>query len=83
MGLITENNAHYYSGQQMYIQKTGTGTNVSILWEGDVILTATTGISNTNYRVTRNNIVIVEGTDYSLSNKSGCSSSEYKSDILN
>ena len=82
MGLITENNAHYYSGQQMYIQKTGTGTNVSILWEGDVILTATTGISNTNYRVTRNNIVIVEGTDYSLSNKSVIINSTALGDII-
>ena len=66
MGLLTENNAHYYSGQQMYVQKTGTGTNVNIPWEGDSALIATTGVSNTNYRVTRNNVAITQNVDYSL-----------------
>ena len=66
MGLLTENNAHYYSGQQMYVQKTGTGTNVNIPWEGDSALIATTGVSNTNYRVTRNNVALTQNVDYSL-----------------
>ena len=66
MSLLTENNAQYYSGQQMYVQKTGTGTNVSIPWGGDTALIATTSVSNTNYRVTRNNVAITQGVDYSL-----------------
>ena len=66
MGLLTENNAHYYSGQQMYVQTTGTGTNVNIPWEGDATLIATTSVSNTNYRVTKNNIAITQNVDYSL-----------------
>jgi len=68
MGLLTENNAHYYSGQQMYVQSTGTG-GVYIPWEGDVVLIATTDESNTNYRVTKNNIALIEGSEYSLINK--------------
>ena len=68
MGLLTENNAHYYSGQQMYVQSTGTGS-VYIPWEGDVVLIATTDESNTNYRVTKNNITLIEGSEYSLINK--------------
>ena len=82
MGLLTENNAHYYSGQQMYVQSTGTGTNVDIPWEGDVVLIATTNVSNTNYRVTKNNIALTEGAQYSLSGKSVIVNSTALGDVI-
>tara|TARA_R110000803_G_scaffold1233_1_gene4053 strand:+ start:482 stop:1567 length:1086 start_codon:yes stop_codon:yes gene_type:complete len=65
MGLLTENNAHYYAGQQSYVELTG-GTNVSIAWTGDVTLIATTSSSNPNYQVFKNNVPLIETTDYSL-----------------
>ncbi len=68
MGLITENNAHYYSGQQAYIESTG-GSNISIKWNGDVTLEPTiAGSQNSNYEVFKNGIILTESTDYNLVN---------------
>ena len=68
MGLITENNAHYYSGQQAYIEETG-GSNISIQWVGDVVLKPTIdGVQNSNYEVFKNNALLTESTDYNLIN---------------
>ena len=66
MGLITENNAHYYSGQQAYIEETG-GTDILIQWNGDVVLKPTiTGVQNSNYEVFRNNVLLTEFIEYYL-----------------
>tara|TARA_R110002072_G_scaffold41554_4_gene116558 strand:+ start:4615 stop:5700 length:1086 start_codon:yes stop_codon:yes gene_type:complete len=66
MGLLTENNAHYYSGQQIYVEKEANpDPNVNIFWTGNVAL-----IDGTipNFRVTRNGVVInPNNVDYSLS----------------
>jgi hypothetical protein len=68
MGLITENNAHYYSGQQAYIEETG-GSNISIQWVGDVVLKPTIdAVQNSNYEVFKNNVLLTESTDYNLIN---------------
>ena len=66
MGLITENNAHYYSGQQAYISGAN-ATNVSIKWVGNTILKPTIqGVQNSNYQVFINNQLKTEFTDYNL-----------------
>tara|TARA_R110000796_G_scaffold40492_2_gene100293 strand:+ start:3276 stop:4418 length:1143 start_codon:yes stop_codon:yes gene_type:complete len=66
MGLITENNAHYYSGQQGYVSAAN-ATNVSIKWVGDTILKPTIqGVQNSNYQVFINNQLKTETTDYTL-----------------
>jgi len=63
MGLITENNAHYYSGQQAYISGAN-ATNVSIKWVGNTILKPTIqGVQNSNYQVFINNQLKTEITD--------------------
>jgi len=68
MGLITENNAHYYSGQQAYVSD-ATSSNVSIKWTGDTILKPTIqGTQNSNYEVFKNNILLTENTNYTLLN---------------
>ena len=68
MGLITENNAHYYSGQQAYVSD-ATSSNVSIKWTGDTILKPTIqGTQNFNYEVFKNNILLTENTNYTLLN---------------
>jgi len=49
MGLITENNAHYYSGQQTYVYPATGGSN-AIEWTGNVTLEQTTaGEQDSNY----------------------------------
>jgi hypothetical protein len=66
MGLITENNAHYYSGQQAYISDSN-ALNVSIKWVGDTKLKPTIqGAQNSNYQVFINNQLKTEFTDYNL-----------------
>ena len=66
MGLITENNAHYYSGQQAYISDSN-ALNVSIKWVGDTKLKPTIqGSQNSNYQVFINNQLKTESTDYNL-----------------
>jgi hypothetical protein len=68
MGLITENNAHYYSGQQTYVSD-ATSSNVSIKWTGDTTLKPTIqGTQNSNYEVFKNNILLTENTNYTLLN---------------
>ena len=70
MGLITENNAHYYSGQQAYISDAN-ATNVSIKWVGNTTLKPTIqGTQNSNYQVFINNQLKTEFTDYNLVNGS-------------
>jgi len=50
MGLITETNAQYYSGQQAFTGVTGT----SFTWTGDTELIITTASTNTNFSVLKN-----------------------------
>ena len=50
MGLITETNAQYYSGQQAFTGVTGT----SFTWTGDTELVITTASTNTNFSVLKN-----------------------------
>jgi len=50
MGLITETNAQYYSGQQTFTGVTGT----SFTWTGDTELITTTASTNTNFSVLKN-----------------------------
>jgi len=70
MGLITENNAHYYSGQQAYISDAN-ATNVGIKWVGNTVLKPTIqGTQNSNYQVFINNQLKTEFTDYNLVNGS-------------
>ena len=69
MGLITETNAQYYSGQQAHVATTNGSTTESVVWKGNVSLNPTTpGVQNTNYQVTLENQVLIENTDYTLSN---------------
>jgi len=66
MGLITENNAHYYSGQQSVVYSTA-GDEI-IAWAGNVSLVNTTSTTFQNYEVSINNVVKSVSSDYSLSN---------------
>jgi hypothetical protein len=66
MGLITENNAHYYSGQQVEVFSAST-TNPLIKWTGDTELKPSIpGAQNSNYQVFLNNVLLVEFTEYNL-----------------
>ena len=65
MGLITENNAQYYSGQQVYTHTAGGSGTIS--WSGDVILVGSSALSNANYEVLINGVKKTETTDYELS----------------
>jgi len=68
MGLITQTNAHYYSGQQGYVVPANGGVD-TILWKGDEPLKPTiTGVQNSNYKVLKNNTVLTENEDYTLLN---------------
>ena len=68
MGLITENNTHYYAGQQSYAYPVADGSN-EITWIGDVVLEPTiAGKQNSNYEVFKNNILLTETTNYTLLN---------------
>jgi hypothetical protein len=68
MGLITENNAHYYSGQQTYVYPATGGSN-AITWLGDVLLIPSeAGEQNSNYEVFLNNALLTETTNYTLLN---------------
>jgi len=82
MGLITENNAHYYSGQQAYISDAN-ATNVSIKWVGNTPLKPTIqGIQNSNYQVFINNQFKTEFTDYNLVNGSVVVSTVSVNDVV-
>ncbi len=65
MALLTETNEQYYGGQQAYV---GDNVTVNFLWTGDTTLVGTvSNISFTNFTVTLNNVLQVEGVDYILS----------------
>jgi hypothetical protein len=82
MGLITENNAHYYSGQQEYVSDSN-ASNVSIKWVGDVELKPTIqGAQNSNYQVFINNQLKTEFTDYNLVNGSVVITSLLAGDVV-
>ncbi len=51
MGLITETNAQYYAGQQVFTNVTGT----TFTWTGDTDLVITSASANTNFSVLKNN----------------------------
>jgi len=64
MGLLTETNAQYYSGQQIF--NAITGSNITCTFNTDLVATVA-HVSNANYSVTKNGVLLVETTDYSLS----------------
>jgi len=66
MGLITENNAHYYSGQQSVVYSAA-GDEI-IAWTGNVSLVDTTSTTFKNYEVFINNVLKNEVSDYVLDN---------------
>ena len=58
MGLLTETNAQYYSGQQVFTQPNPVVSQV-FNWTGDTdLVVALAGVSNTNFKVLVNNIEI-------------------------
>ena len=59
MGLLTETNAQYYSGQQLFTGVTG----ASFTWTGDTdLIVALAGVSNTNFKVLKNGTKLDYGT---------------------
>jgi len=57
MGLLTETNAQYYSGQQVFTQPAV--VNQVFDWTGDTdLVVALAGVSNTNFKVVVNNAPI-------------------------
>jgi len=64
MGLITETNAQYYSGQQVF--NGITGNDIVCTFNTDLVATVA-NVSNSNYSVTKNGVLLTETTDYSLS----------------
>ena len=57
MGLLTETNAQYYSGQQVFTQPAV--VNQVFNWTGDTdLIVALAGVSNTNFKVLVNNAPI-------------------------
>ncbi len=57
MALLTETNEQYYAGQQAQVAGAGATT---FTWTGDTTLVATTGTTNTNFKVLVNNVVWTE-----------------------
>ena len=57
MGLLTETNEQYYGGQQAQV---ATAAQTVFNWSADTPLVATTGTTNTNFKVLVNNVVWVE-----------------------
>ncbi len=66
MGLITETNAQYYSGQQVF-NHTGSDVNALTCTFNTDLIGTISNVSNTNFSVTKNGLLLVEVTDYSLS----------------
>jgi len=65
MGLLTETNEQYYAGQQAFI---GDNVNINFTWTGDTSLVATViSVSDANFQVQLNNVILTEGVDYTLS----------------
>ena len=68
MGLLTETNAQYYSGQQLFTGATG----ASFTWTGDTdLIVALAGVSNTNFKVLKNGTKLDYGTATSEYTASG------------
>ncbi len=67
MGLIKETNAQYYSGQQAHVAVNYGVTAEVVKWTGNTALKPTiSGVQNANYQVTYQGQVLVENTDYTL-----------------
>ena len=70
MGLLTETNAQYYSGQQVFIQPNPVVTQV-FNWTGDTdLVVALAGVSNANFKVLKNNNELAFTTQYTVSGNS-------------
>jgi len=66
MGLITETNAQYYSGQQVFTQPNPVVTQV-FDWTGDTdLIVALAGVSNANFKVLKNNNELTFTTEYTV-----------------
>ena len=66
MGLITETNAQYYAGQQLFTQPNPVVTQV-FNWTGDTdLVVALAGVSNANFKVLKNNIELTFTTEYTV-----------------
>ena len=66
MGLITETNAQYYSGQQVFTQPNPVVTQV-FNWTGDTnLVVALAGVSNANFKVLKNNNELTFTTEYTV-----------------
>ncbi len=66
MGLITETNAQYYSGQQVFTQPNPIVTQV-FDWTGDTdLIVALAGVSNANFKVLKNNNELTFTTEYTV-----------------
>jgi len=63
MGLITETNAQYYSGQQVFTDVTG--STIVTTFNTDLVGTVA-NVSNANFSVTKNGSTLTEGVDYTL-----------------
>ena len=69
MGLITETNAHYYSGQQAHVAVNNGSIAENIKWKGNTALKPTISrVQNTNYQVIYKENSLVENVDYTLDN---------------
>ena len=66
MGLITETNAQYYSGQQVF-NHTGTAVFALTCDFNTNLIGTVSNVSNANFSVFKNGAPLVEVTDYSLS----------------
>ena len=74
MGLLTETNEQYYAGQQSWTQPNPVTTQI-FTWTGDTRLVGTTGTTNANFSVYKNNTLLnfttVPGTtEYTVSENS-------------
>jgi hypothetical protein len=70
MGLLTETNAQYYSGQQVFTQPNPVVTQV-FNWTGDTdLVVALGGVSNANFKVLKNNNELTYTTEYNVTGNS-------------
>ena len=66
MALITETNAQYYSGQQVFNHTSASVSFLTTTFNTDLVGTVV-NVSNSNFKVTKNANPLVEGVDYDLS----------------
>jgi len=66
MALITETNAQYYSGQQVFNHTSAGVSFLTTTFNTDLVGTIV-NVSNSNFKVTKNANLLVEGVDYNLS----------------